>query len=363
MGDIIVLHIGCADGDKTAGVSVSIPEYLRFQSLKCQCALLNLANVSYIDFNCFLYEEYKSIDCLPGIFKNPSIVIFHELYRLPFLRLYKECIKKNIPYVIIPHGGLTKKAQSVKRIKKIIGNILFFNQYIKKSSYIHFLSKKEKENSIWNGHNNFVLGNGIDLLDIRQEEIEKENDEFEMLFIGRYDIYFKGLDVLLEAISTIKSFMIDHGIVLNLYGKGTDSDENFIRTFIKENDLIKIVKFHGPVFDDEKIRKYCAADIFIQTSRSEGQPMGILEAMSCCLPVLVTPGTAMAFTVERYDLGYSVELNADLIGKKIVEAYENRKNLKKKGSNARQYIVENFDGKNIAKRAIEIYEEIVKRNI
>ena len=362
MENIVVLHIGYADGDKTAGVSVSIPEYLHFQSFNCKCALFNLANCQYSEFTCFLYKDYKEISELPGKFNIPSIVVFHELYRVPFLRLYKECNKKNIPYIIIPHGGLTKKAQKIKKLKKLVGNAVFFNNYIRKSACIHFLSEQERSNSIWNEHKSFVLGNGIEIPDINIEDLQKGNS-FELLFIGRYDIYFKGLDILFEAISKIKLFMRENNVILHLYGKGSEKDENYLREYIKKNDLFDIIKLEGSVFSKEKVSRYCKANIFIQTSRSEGQPMGILEAMSCYLPLIVTPGTTMGDVVRTQKLGYITELNADSIGKTIIEAYKNRDNLEAFAVNARNFVSSNFDGNNVAKKAIEMYKRVIERDI
>lgn len=362
MDKLVILHIGYADNDKTSGVSVSIPAHIQFQSSKCYCALLNLADIHFTEFTCFLYRNYDKLQSLPFPFNSPSIVVFHELYRLPFLKLYKECIDRKIPYVIIPHGGLTKKAQSIKKIKKIIGNKLFFDKYINKSTCIQFLSIQERNSSIFNKHNNFILGNGINIPEINSADLKK-NSQFELLFIGRYDVFFKGIDVLLEAVSEIKSYMISHNIILSLYGKGADEDFKYIDDYIRDKDLEKIVKLNGPVFGNAKIEKYCKANIFIQTSRSEGQPMGILEAMSCYLPILVTPGTTLANVVEEYDIGYVAELNSESIGNAIIEAYEKREVLEKLSLNAKKYVEDNFDGNYIANKAIENYKKILGRDI
>ena len=358
MEEIKVLHIGYANGDKTSGVAVSIPEYLYFQSKYCNCALLNLADFNYKNFECFLYKNYKKIESLPKQFSNPSIVVFHELYRVQFLKLYKECEKNGIPYIVVPHGGLTKKAQKIKMLKKIIGNLIFFNRYIKKSSFIQFLSEQEKNNSIWNKHKNFILGNGIKI-PLKQEKNNAGKKKFELLFIGRYDVYFKGLDILLRSILSIKEYMLKNNIILNLYGKGNSNDERYIQNYIQDNNLKDVVICNGPIFGKEKVKKYCEMDVFIQTSRSEGQPMGILEAMSYCLPVLVTPGTGMKFSTETYNLGFVAELDFNSIGDKIKEIYEDKNNLKKYGINARKYVEDNFDGNIIAKKSIEIYQKII----
>ena len=49
-----------------------------------------------------------------------------------------------------------------------------------------------------------------------------------------------------------------------------------------------IVKLHDPVFGEEKINTLLKSDIFIQLSRKEGLPLGILETMNAGLPVILT---------------------------------------------------------------------------
>ena len=63
-----------------------------------------------------------------------------------------ELNRLNIPYIIIPRGSLTTSAQSIKPIKKKIGNILCFNSFVKKSVAIQYLTLDEYKTSgdIWN---------------------------------------------------------------------------------------------------------------------------------------------------------------------------------------------------------------------
>ena len=76
----------------------------------------------------------------------------------------------------------------------------------------------------------------------------------------------------------------------------------FISTFPSVNDLAKapeekVLKLCGPIAGADKKKVLKDADLFLHTSRSEGHPMGVLEALAYGIPCLLTPGTNMASEV------------------------------------------------------------------
>lgn len=351
---ITVLHIGYADDDGTSGVSVAIPKMVKAQSDYANVLFLNLYNSKKTD-NTVFYSQYNTISKLPIPFSNPDIVVFHELYRSAFLKLYKECVNKKIPYVIIPHGGLTEQAQKKKRYKKIPANILFFNSYFEHADAIQYLSINEMKESIIK-KNYYILGNGMPTISREKRAL---NDSTRIVFIGRYDIYFKGLDILLQAIKLVKNDLREKKIVIELYGRGIQSDEEQLRKYIQEYGLQDVVKMKGPIFGGEKIHLLLDADYFIQTSRSEGQPLGVLEALSLGVPVIVTPGTTMKNSVIEYDMGFTCELEAKDIGEKIILAHNMKKRFGEMSEHALMFIKNNYDEHVIAEKAIEELKKIL----
>ena len=67
-----------------------------------------------------------------------------------------------MPSIIVPHGSLTKAAQSRKKLKKIVGNAIYFSKFIKKAVAVQCLSKKEKEQTVI-AKRKFVCTNGVDM--------------------------------------------------------------------------------------------------------------------------------------------------------------------------------------------------------
>ena len=62
--------------------------------------------------------ENFEISNLNKPFDKPDIVIFQECYQKEYLRISKLLEKREIPYVIIPHGELSFEAQQKKHLKK-----------------------------------------------------------------------------------------------------------------------------------------------------------------------------------------------------------------------------------------------------
>ena len=58
---------------------------------------------------------------------------------------------------------------------------------------------------------------------------------------------------------------------------------------------------------EEKVQKLLESDVFIQTSRHEGMPMGILEAMSYGVPCAVTDGTNLGEFIKDNKCGWNCE--------------------------------------------------------
>jgi glycosyltransferase involved in cell wall biosynthesis len=112
---------------------------------------------------------------------------------------------------------------------------------------------------------------------------------------GRVEIHYKGLDVLLDAWQQVYAARPDAGFLLLLVGSGQDRE-------VLRRDLASLppdaVRWEDRwVHDPAVIRQYLAAgDVAILSSRHEGFAVAVIEAMACGLPVVATdvPGVAEA---------------------------------------------------------------------
>lgn len=357
---MVILHIFESLNRKYAGTDVVIPEHIKAQQKLEKVACVNIANLKIdgVDNQLEYTEDFK-ISNLQEPFNKPDIIVFHQLYYPKFLKIAKEARKRKIPYVIIPHGGMTTQAQKIKRLKKTVGNIVFFNKFMKGASAIQYLSGDEKSRTFKN-YSSLVSTNGIYMPSEQKDSFNE--DKLVFSYIGRYDTHIKGLDLLIEAIKLKEELLRKNKCIFNFYGPQTEEyvqKINLLKEQIKGKGVSDLVFINGPTIDDEKKEVLLNTDIFIQCSRSEAMSMGILEAMSYGVPTLVTYTTTMGTFVDKYDAGWSCQTTVEDIAQAIEKALAQKHLLNEKSKNAITLVKENFLWDKVARDAIENYKKLI----
>lgn len=355
---MVILHIASIENVMTSGVNVAVPQHIRAQAKYAQVGLLNVLNecIPYIE-NQFPFEDSFSFSNLPEPFCKPDLIVFHEVYKPSYLKLYRQAKAAGIPYVIVPHGCLTKGAQRKKRLKKIAGNLLLFNYFIGNASAIQFLSETEMSESDF-GKKKFIGTNGIPMPEC--QKLEFENSNVRLIFIGRLDAYHKGLDLMADAIHTVSGVLEAEKCTVDIYGPDKLGNSEKLRTMFETKKLENLVTVHGPVYGKEKENVLRNSDVFIQTSRFEGMPMGILEALAYGLPCIITRGTNLGDIVEQYDAGWVAETDSKSIAETMLKALSERESWEKKSRNAIRLIEENFRWDKVAENTAAEYQRILE---
>ena len=246
---------------------------------------------------------------------RPDIVIIHSLYEMCYLMYANYLYKEKIPYLVQMHGALSESNYKKNHLRKVIANYLFFNTFLRRARGIIYLNKAEYKNCIVKelNPNYYIIPNGCEKAN-GFELSRPVGKIINIIFVGRIVIPHKGLDVLVDSIRILKEKGVND-IFISFYGSEKELDVAEFKNLIK--GMGDITLFKGGVYGKDKADLYCNSDLFILTSRYEGMPMGLLEALSYGIPCIVTPGTNMSEEVKNAGAGYVASFNAESIAETI----------------------------------------------
>ena len=250
-------------------------------------------------------------------------------------------------------------AQQKSRLKKAAANLLLFKRFCNGAAGIQCLTEIEKQESIM-GKNLFVAPNGVEMPAVTKASFR--TDETHFVYIGRILPFIKGLDLMIQAFALEKDFLREHRCRLDIYGPTEDRGVSFVpemQAYIRQGGVEDLVNLHSSVVREEKQRVLLDSDIFIQTSRTEGMPMGILEALSYGLPCLVTEGTTFAQTIQGNNAGWNGGTCAQTIAEALCSAVNSRSRFGEMSANA-IHMAEDHSWDSAAATAIGHYQECLK---
>lgn len=356
-----LLHITATHLNLAGGVPVVLRDLVDKQNdingFEARVLSVN-ADVSQMKSQYFDFLGNKSFEKYIDTYK-PDLVIFHSHYYFEYIKLFRYLLKKEIPYFIEPHGSFGKAALLKSKFKKRITNNFILHGYIKNTHGYIFLNASEAKDSVYRTNNDIVIPNGIKSDNTIWIINEKRNEMPDLYFIGRYDLNHKGLDYLVRALEILDRKKI--AINVCFYGKGDKHETEWLEEKF-ENLKCVCAKNYGPVYGEEQANTLEQRGIMLLTSRYEGFPMTILEALKYGNPCIVTPGTNVAEEISSEKLGWKTDLNEELIAECIVEAInEYMSDRNSYIQRCKQYVNSMYDWSAIAQKAFLELSKVINR--
>jgi len=203
-----------------------------------------------------------------------------------------------------------------------------------------------------------VIPNGVDLeefspdpqkrIEIRNQYNIDEND-IVLLFTG-YEFKRKGLEYIIRALPKI-----DKNVKLFAVGKSNPKPFQKLANKLGVSDNIIFTGFVQEISD-----YYAASDIFVFPTAYEAFSLATLEAVASGLPILATKVNGTEELIDDRHNGFFIKRDPADISEKINILIEDETLRKQMGKNARE-TAENYSWDEIARRTMEVYEEVAKR--
>jgi glycosyltransferase involved in cell wall biosynthesis len=164
----------------------------------------------------------------------------------------------------------------------------------------------------------------------------------------------KGIETFEEAIRQLSK--LERKVAVLLVGPGWNS----LVTFFKDQGVMyKWFPYLEP--HDQIIELYSALDCYWITSRIEGGPVTLLEAMSCGIPCISTPVGLSIELIENGETGFLIEKGDvnDLVEKTIL-LMKNKKLCDDIGLKARAAVAPHFDYTSVLNPIPELYSKAIE---
>lgn len=370
---MVILYVSSIYPVPWSGPTYSVPKQIEAQSKIDDVLWLNAIDqnndfavewMKTVNWHSLSYyselSEYptRNISDLPKPFCNPDMIIVEQFYGMIKSGLISQIKNSGIPYIIIPRGEFAAGAQKRKRLKKALGNIVIFNSFAKKASAIQYLTEQELNDSgrKWND-NNIIIPNGITKTNNKKKTF-CENGTIQCVSIGRLEPYQKGIDLLIEACTPIKKQLLDNNCQISIYGPDRVGRLSEMIQLVEHNGLENIILFRDPLYGDDKESVLLDSDVFVMTSRFEGHPMSLIEAMNYGLPCLATAGTNMKEEIDECDAGWTSENTIEGIREAFLHMISDKDRFSKKGNNAIE-LSNRYDWDRIAEISHEKYAQLL----
>ena len=233
--------------------------------------------------------------------------------------------------------------------EKIAG--IFYRYIITVSpSVTEIIKKRYKEGKIYR-----LIYNGVSNELFSVNALEEDNY---IAFLGRIDIYMKGLDTLFDAFSKIKN----KDVKLKLAGSGKERDLQILKSLSERLKIGDRVEFLGRISDDEK-KDFLGRSLFVvMPSRFEGWGISAIESSACAKAVIGTNIPGLKDAIIHNKTGILVEPDrSDLLAREMERLMNNREMKIRLGINGRNW-AKNFDWDKIAEEHEKFYLEVLKNN-
>ncbi len=284
-----------------------------------------------------LKEDLKKLQVYIKNHKPDYIIVsyYSLLYGIP-----KEYLKRTI---IIQHSSL-KNVLELKECPKVL------KKYSKLVFKMIWLSKKTCEEANKFGFsNNFYMYNPVRFETSKIADVVKNK---KLIAISRIENKVKRIDLMLEIVNNVLKDFPDW--TFEIYGVGEFS--KYGESILKEN---KQINYMGETNNPEAV--LLTASINLNTSKSEGFSLSILEAYMCGLPTVAFDfGESTNEEIINNETGYIIKNdNKKEYEKKLAFLMNNQEELLKMSQNSKKF-VSNFTIEKITSEWLELFKKLDK---
>lgn len=301
-----------------------------------------------IPMNQWRYDPKRIEELL--LSQPPDIVHMHNVFLPNQATLAMKLAQKKIPYIITPHGGLNFRRG---RVKKTLYSWFVERFRFLAASAVTVVTPKEAEpvRALNPGYRGIVqwVANPINT-DELESHSWNETQPKRIIYLGRFDVVQKGLDLLIEIARLLPE------LEFHLYGTADAKTKQWLLSLESQPPN---VYFNDPVFGADKAKLLASASLYIQTSRWEGFPLSVAEAMYLGVPCAIVDRLNFAELFCQQDLGLVLPSNPESAAARLLEVLSQPNRLHHWSEKAKKFAQKHFLPHAVASQYLNLYQKIL----
>lgn len=296
--------------------------------------------------------------------RGADVVHLHRVWEPLMPVTARWCRKRRIPYLILLNGMLHPWSLSRSRIKKKIALALGYRRMLEGAAALHVGNSAEREAVTRLGIRARIveIPNGVWLEEpplpagvFRRDHPQLGGDPF-ILFLGRLH-QKKGLDILIQAFAELHRSHPHVRLVI----AGDDSGARpELERAIAASGLQEHALLVGPIYGAHKRAALAEAACFCLSSRQEGFPVAVLEALAAGLPAIISHECHFP-QVQASEAGFVLPLVPEEFSSAMRSVLDGEPLRRRMSSNARQMIQRDYTWPRIAQQTLEAYQSVLAR--
>lgn len=299
--------------------------------------------------------------------KKFDVIHIHDFYTLQNAWIAFLAKLYNVPFILSVHGCLEEKRLAQRSLFKKWYLWLFGNWMLKNATKVVATSDNEvlayQQHGVETSHI-YRLGHGVNKEEFvtklsktaSRKELKLPLSKVIITFLGRIH-QIKGLDILVKAISHLKLKHV-HFVIAG-------SDDGYLSELmrlIKQLKLKEQITILGTIFGETKAQLFKATDIFVYPSYSEGFSLGILEALTAGLPLVITTGCHFELVAEE-KAGLIVSPDDKQLAAALYTVATDESLRKSMSARAVKLIENYFSMAKIGHDLLDLYQQSVQRTM
>ena len=297
-----------------------------------------------------------------------DLVHIHAVFNHACMAAARACRAQGVPYVIRPLGTLDPWSMKQKSWRKRAFWVGGVKRMLQSAAAVHYTAKAEQEateQSLGLNHG-VVVPLGIEgqtnepvSRDTLAAKLPSLGERPYVLVLSRL-LPTKGIDVLVDAFLavTARSELAQWCLVLG--GEGPTPYVDDLKQTVARADASPRVLFPGWLDGKEKESALSNASLLALPSYHENFGLCVLEALSCGVPVLVSPHVNLAPDVERAEAGWVAQVEKKAIQSALETALASEVERRRRGAQGR-VLAGSFNWSATAEKLMKLYSSILSQ--